>query len=133
MAKSLRALNKTFSSMAKVPGVGSIFSKYTNNLQSLINQLEAKGYAGGGLPDMGELFVAREAGPELVGSIGNRTAVVNNQQIVEAVSTGVASAVSSVLGNGSSYQLIIDGEQITNVVQRRIARQANITGMAMGV
>lgn len=37
---------------------------------------------------MGELFVAREAGPELVGSIGNRTAVANNDQIVEAVPKG---------------------------------------------
>lgn len=90
--------------------------------------------ASGGPVATGQLFVAREAGPELVGSIGSTTTVMNNEQIVEAVSSGVASAVASVLGNGgSSYQLIIDGEQITDVVQRRLARRANITGMAMGV
>ena len=39
-------------------------------------------YAKGGFPDMGELFIAREAGPEMVGKIGSRTTVANNQQIV---------------------------------------------------
>src|SRR5690606_6736645 len=32
----------------------------------------------GGFVDQGQMFIAREAGPELVGTIGNRTAVVNN-------------------------------------------------------
>ena len=50
-------------------------------------------YAQGGFPAEGEMFVAREAGPELVGSIGNRSAVVNNDQIVSAVSQGVYQAV----------------------------------------
>ena len=50
-------------------------------------------YAQGGFPMEGEMFVAREAGPELVGSIGNRSAVVNNDQIVAAVSQGVYQAV----------------------------------------
>ena len=50
-------------------------------------------YAQGGFPSEGEMFVAREAGPELVGSIGNRSAVVNNDQIVSAVAQGVYQAV----------------------------------------
>lgn len=49
--------------------------------------------AEGGVVDAGQMFVAREAGPELVGSVGNRTAVVNNDQIVSAVSQGVYRAV----------------------------------------
>jgi hypothetical protein len=48
--------------------------------------------AGGGMPDTGQMFIAREAGPELVGSIGRRTAVVNNDQIVEGISHGVSAA-----------------------------------------
>ena len=48
---------------------------------------------GGMLDNSGQLFVANEAGPELVGSIGNRTAVMNNDQIVSAVSQGVYRAV----------------------------------------
>lgn len=44
-------------------------------------------YANGGFVDQGQLFIAREAGAELVGSIGNRTAVANNDQIVEGIAT----------------------------------------------
>lgn len=51
--------------------------------------------ANGGFPDVGELFVAREAGPEMVGTIGGHTAVANNDQIVEAISIGVAKAMSN--------------------------------------
>ena len=64
------------------------------------HRIEAK--AAGGFVDEGQAFVAREAGPELVGTIGRKTAVVNNDQIVESVSRGVANAVSSVIGTKSS-------------------------------
>ena len=50
-------------------------------------------FAEGGLVNEGQMFIAREAGPELVGSIGSRTAVANNDQIVDAVSQGVYRAV----------------------------------------
>ena len=36
------------------------------------------------------MFIAREAGPELVGTMGNRTAVANNDQIVAGIAGGVA-------------------------------------------
>lgn len=50
--------------------------------------------AEGGYVDQGQLFVAREAGPELVGSIGSHTAVANNDQIVAGIASGVESANS---------------------------------------
>jgi hypothetical protein len=53
-----------------------------------------KAYAAGGLPSYGQLFVAREAGPELVGTIGGTTAVANNDQIVAGITQGVAIANS---------------------------------------
>jgi len=49
---------------------------------------------GGMLPD-GQLFIARESGPELVGQMGSHTAVANNDQIIEGVASGVASAQAS--------------------------------------
>lgn len=49
-------------------------------------------YKDGGFPPMGQVFVAREAGPEMVGTIGGRTAVANNGQIVDAVADGVYEA-----------------------------------------
>lgn len=77
-------------------------------------------FASGGYPSTGQLFLAREAGPELVGSIGGRTAVANNDQIVAAVSQGVASAVASVLGAGG-------GSTEVNVYMdsQRVAQAAN--------
>ena len=62
--------------------------------------LKVGGRAAGGFVDTGEMFVAREAGPELVGTIGNKTAVANNDQIVQAVSIGVQRAIEhSGMGN----------------------------------
>ena len=52
-------------------------------------------YAGGGWPNFGELFLAREAGPELVGKIGSSTGVMNNDQIVASVANGVADGMSN--------------------------------------
>ena len=54
------------------------------------NTLQTK--AAGGFVDSGQLFVAREAGPEMVGTIGGNTAVANNDQIVAGIQSGVAQA-----------------------------------------
>lgn len=77
--------------------------------------------ANGGFVSSGELFAARESGPELVGTIGGRTAVANNDQIVEAVSAGVARAVASVMGNISDrpQKIYLDGKEITSSQNRR--------------
>lgn len=48
--------------------------------------------ANGGFPAMGELFIARERGPELVGTMGGHTAVANNDQIVSGIASGVRDA-----------------------------------------
>lgn len=59
--------------------------------------------AEGGFPDPGQFFFARENGvPEMVGSIGRRTAVANNGQIVEAVKAGVYEAVVAATGGGNN-------------------------------
>lgn len=53
--------------------------------------------ANGGFVDSGEYFIARESGPELVGRIGNRTAVANNDQIVAGIAAGVEDANEAVV------------------------------------
>ena len=87
-------------------------------------------YATGGFPTTGEMFVAREAGPELVGSIGRKTAVVNNEQIVSSVSRGVAEANSeqnSLLREQNSLlramleketSVSLDGKKVTEIVEK---------------
>lgn len=60
----------------------------------LVNIPKLPTYAEGGFPQQGQMFIANEAGPEMVGNIGRRTAVANNDQIVESISVGVAEANS---------------------------------------
>lgn len=79
-------------------------------------------YAQGGFPETGELFVAREAGAEMVGSINGHTAVANNDQIVSAVSQGVYAAVMQAMsgdnGNNINLTVNLDGETVyKNVVK----------------
>lgn len=85
-----------------------------------------KKQAAGGFPSMGELFIARESGAELVGSIGSRTAVANNDQIVKSVAIGVANAVAGVLGTGGEQNItvttLLDGEVVYKN-QQKVAKR----------
>lgn len=66
------------------------------NLPASIPKLNVEWYASGGFPTPGQLFVANEPGnPEMIGSIGGRTAVANNEQITEAIAAAVYNAVVS--------------------------------------
>ena len=93
----------------------SVNIRYTRNAYNK-NVVLPERAASGGVFNEGQMFIAREAGPEYVGSYGNKTAVVNNDQIVEAVSRGVAEAVGAVMGGQSSDDrpiiVQIDGRQI---------------------
>lgn len=80
-------------------------------------------FADGGYPTSGQMFIARESGPELVGNIGGRTAVANNDQIVQAVSMGVYNAVVDALSttnnNGDEQPVVvqIDGREVFRAVR----------------
>ena len=56
-------------------------------------------FASGGWPDAGQLFFARESGPEMVGTIGGNTAVATNPDIVAAIEGGVYRAMAAVMGS----------------------------------
>ena len=87
-------------------------------------------FAEGGFPEQGQMFIAREAGAEMVGNIGRRTAVANNDQIVASISGGVAEAneeqnillreqnslLRAILEKDSSVYL--DGRNLTNSVEK---------------
>lgn len=74
-------------------------------------------FADGGFPNMGQLFVAREAGPELVGTIGGRNAVANNGQIIAGIQAGVTNAMNGVLRANSS------GSDKDTAEQNRLLRE----------
>lgn len=81
-------------------GIRSIvFPMITASISALNNRfsLNVQAYATGGFPDEGQLFIARERGAEMVGSIGSRTAVANNDQIVDGITYGVRTANEDVV------------------------------------
>ena len=63
----------------------------------LINLPHVPTFADGGFVNEGQLFIAREAGAEMVGAIGHKTTVANNDQIVEGISAGVSIANDGVI------------------------------------
>lgn len=79
--------------------------------------------ASGGIVPSGQMFIARESGPELVGTMGGHTAVANNQQIVAGIYEGVKAAMqdagSSNSGGTMSVNVYLDGKQITAAVEKR--------------
>lgn len=95
-----------------------------------------KKYAVGGLPNIGQMFVAREAGPELVGTLGGHTAVMNNDQIVQSVSDGVYRAVSAAMrgqktsSSNQPVQIVLDGKVIFDSTRRNAQEYFNRTGMS---
>lgn len=80
-------------------------------------------FASGGFPDEGQLFFAREAGPELVGTMGGRTAVANNQEITEGIRQAVYDAFVAANGDGRdvSVRVYLDSQEI-KVGQERLDR-----------
>lgn len=93
MNSVIKALNKI--KIPKwVPGIGG----KGINISTISNIPQIPAFAQGGYPETGQLFLARENGiNEMIGRIGSRSAVANNDQIVEAVSSGVAGAVADVM------------------------------------
>ncbi len=76
------------------------------------------GYASGGI-NSANLFMAHENGaPEMVGRIGNHTAVANTSQMVDAMAQGVYRAMSEVMGSGGNVEVnvTLDGQKIARAV-----------------
>ena len=103
-----------------------------------------KPYAQGGFLNSGELFLARENGlTEMIGRIGNRGAVANNQQIVEGIEAGVARGMMAALsatsngGGNMPYEINItvktqSDEILAKAVERGNAKRKYRLGTAMG-
>ena len=75
--------------------------------------------ANGGFVDRGQLFIANEAGPELVGRIGTQSAVANQNQIIEGIKQGVMSAIletSFSSGKDQNINLYLDSQLVAKKV-----------------
>lgn len=97
-------------------------------------------FAEGGYPATGQMFIARESGPEMVGRIGGRTAVANNDQIVDGVAKGVYTAISSGSNEDAMYRAfkralqevdftaVMDTDKAFSAMQRKAAEYKSATG-----
>lgn len=142
--RSVSAINSIISSLNAIPRSITTVHTIITKSSGGGNDGGTKAYASGGFPDMGQMFIAREAGPELVGTIGGRTAVVNNDQIVASVAGGVAEANESqnallreqnellraILAKDTSTKL--DGKTLLRSTEKA-ARQRGAVIMAGGV
>lgn len=95
------------------------------------------GYADGGFPTTGELFIAREAGAEMVGSIGRKTAVANNDQIVAGIANGVAEANSGqnqlLREQNDLLRALLNKNTDVNIDGRRVSREIDRVRKGNGV
>lgn len=114
----IRGLNKlSFTVPDWVPGIGG--EKFGFNI-STISEIKIPRLADGGFPPTGQMFIAREAGPEMVGTIGNKSAVVNNEQIIAGISEGVADA------NGEQNALL---REQNNLLRKLLEKDSTVNAV----
>lgn len=125
-----RMLNQMVSDANSLAGLtGKKYSHVGGYTMQQAQRFNIEMFANGGFPRSGELFIAREAGPELVGSIGGKTAVGGNDQIERAIFNAVLTAMSQAMANGSSQpielnqKIELDGDVIYNNQQKVSARR----------
>lgn len=122
------SINGFLKGLNKIPGVD-----FDLLADVKIRRFKPKLFANGGYPASGEMFIARENGiPEMVGSIGGRTAVANNDQIVEAISIGVYNAYMDAMsrsgGNKQPTIVQINGREVFRAVQDESTSYRKRTG-----
>ncbi len=125
--------------MSSIGSLGGAIAGAFSGIPSGINlaggiSLNIPGFAGGGMPEKGSLFWANENNkPELVGSIGGRTAVANNDQITNAIAAavgpavrqGMLSALSEAAEKGNDkieVHIDIDGREFLTIMSERDKR-----------
>ena len=117
----IRLLNGAITIINKIPGVSI----------TRVSLLSIPRLAEGGVVNAGQMFVANEAGPELVGNVGRKTAVMNNDQIVDSVSRGVYQAVVAAMGSSNGDQVVeakVNDKVLFEVMVSRARQETMRTG-----
>lgn len=109
MNNAIRLLNNVIRQINKVSKFTGISLSYFSEIS--VDRIQYM--AEGGFVDEGQLFIAREAGAEMVGAMGRRTAVANNDQIVEGISAGVSVANDGVIAAIYALMNIIEDKDLS--------------------
>lgn len=127
-ARSNSAIQSIIASLNAIPrSITTVHTIVTRHVSEGSSGGDTEGYASGGFPSAGQLFLAREAGPELVGTIGGRTAVANNDQIIQGIAQGVYEAMIRAAEATATEQqpIVVEldgakvGRSVTNWQQRQ--------------
>ena len=119
----VNGLNKLSITIPDNPITGEVKIGFNLNTVSLGRVPRIGEYALGGFPDHGEMFIAREKGPELVGRIGNRTAVANNDQIISGIAQANEGVINAVMAIGAMItKAVNDKDTSTYLDGRRMSK-----------
>ncbi len=124
-----RKLNKLFNTLKENVGTASsaVNSAIMGQRQSTSSKVQFTQFASGGFPDAGSMFIAGERGasPEVVGTFGGRTGVMNSEQLSAALYNAFTAALSAYPQGGDIY---LDGEVIYRNTVRRNNNAVRATG-----
>lgn len=112
MNNAIRSLNNVIRQINKVSKFTGISLSYFSEIS--VDRIQYM--AEGGFVDEGQLFIAREAGAEMVGAMGRRTAVANNDQIVEGISAGVSVANDGVIAAIYALLNVVEEKDMSVVI-----------------
>ncbi len=131
-----KMLNRLVSNANKLSDLtGEHYSHVTGYTMAKAERIQIKQFAAGGFPEKGSLFIAGEAGAEMVGNIGGRTAVANNDQITQGIYEAVLTAMSQVMAQMQNQPIEnkltveLDGDVIYRNQQRVAARRGVDLGL----
>lgn len=109
MNNAVRAVNNVIREINRTSWITGISLGYISRVK--VDRIQYM--ADGGFVDEGQLFIARESGAEMVGAMGRRTAVANNDQIVEGISAGVSVANDGVIAAIYALMNIIEDKDLS--------------------
>lgn len=108
------------------------------SLPTSLPKLNIEWYAGGGFPKEGQIFGANENGPELIGNIGRRTAVANQQQITEGIAEATYNAFTRALnenrnGEDSNPHFVINigDDKVYDGIAKKENQYSNMYGVRL--
>lgn len=142
-SSSVSAISSIISALNSIPrSITTVHTIITQRMEETVSSggtgKGVKAYATGGYPDIGQMFLARESGPELVGTIGGRTAVANNDQIERGIEEAAYRGFLRAMAEAEQQPIVVDNKLYLDGKQLRTAtqkadREAGVSIMSGGV
>jgi hypothetical protein len=117
----IKGINSLLDKIRKVPGLGG--------LQKL-NTISIPRMAEGGLPQVGQMFIANERGAELVGHIGGQSFVANQNQVLDLIDKKLQNAGGL---NNATFIVQVGDEQIAKKVLKDLNGMAKSNGKVITI